>query len=300
MLLHEIGLGDCLHPLIIKRTARSDEIILDNNVSHRSAVTSLRCLDTTTLEVSTRAGILPGYPSLDKGSREAAVRFEPRTLRSVNLRSNHRAISPIPNKSSNCVCVCAVNAVRLRNALLVRSLKILRQPMTGFALLGALQYHESQTEAADLGLIDIQRKNLHNSSTLNAETVDGCKNRRTWNPAESLVCDVLRQLNVLHQVASCFSGYDIQDIAMHVYLCKVLLIRLLKIRRQLTPSIALLETHQCLTAMPREGSSRTRILPCCPSLDRERRQTDRHWFRATDLPVSKFVLLPLSYLAICC
>ncbi|KER28643.1 hypothetical protein T265_04592 [Opisthorchis viverrini] len=33
--------------------------------------------------------------------------------------------------------------------------------------------------------------------------------RLTWNPAESLVYDVLRQLNVLHQAASCFSRYDI-------------------------------------------------------------------------------------------
>ncbi|KAG5445490.1 hypothetical protein CSKR_100978 [Clonorchis sinensis] len=27
----------------------------------------------------------------------------------------------------------------------------------------------------------------------------------TWNPAESLVCDASRQLNVLHQAASCFT-----------------------------------------------------------------------------------------------
>ncbi|KER33248.1 hypothetical protein T265_00933 [Opisthorchis viverrini] len=39
--------------------------------------------------------------------------------------------------------------------------------------------------------------------------------RLTWNPAESLVCDVLRQLNVPHQAASCLSRYDIQDIATH-------------------------------------------------------------------------------------
>ncbi|KAG5442805.1 hypothetical protein CSKR_112268 [Clonorchis sinensis] len=40
-------------------------------------------------EGSTRAGILPGCPSLDRGSREAEVGFEPRTFRSVNSRSNH-------------------------------------------------------------------------------------------------------------------------------------------------------------------------------------------------------------------
>ncbi|KAG5454519.1 hypothetical protein CSKR_104873 [Clonorchis sinensis] len=41
--------------------------------------------------------------------------------------------------------------------------------------------------------------------------------RLTWNPAESPVCDVFRQLNVLHQAASCSSCYDIRDIAIHVY-----------------------------------------------------------------------------------
>ncbi|KAG5443320.1 hypothetical protein CSKR_107288 [Clonorchis sinensis] len=39
--------------------------------------------------------------------------------------------------------------------------------------------------------------------------------RLTWNPAESPVCDVFRQLNVLHQAASCSSCYDIRDIAIH-------------------------------------------------------------------------------------
>ncbi|KAG5454791.1 hypothetical protein CSKR_113350 [Clonorchis sinensis] len=33
------------------------------------------------------------------------------------------------------------------------------------------------------------------------------------HPAESLVCDVSRQLNVLHLAASCFSFYDIQEVA---------------------------------------------------------------------------------------
>ncbi|KER27436.1 hypothetical protein T265_05539 [Opisthorchis viverrini] len=40
-------------------------------------------------EGCTWAEILPGCPSLDRGSREAEVGFEPRTFRSVNSRSNH-------------------------------------------------------------------------------------------------------------------------------------------------------------------------------------------------------------------
>ncbi|KAG5453267.1 hypothetical protein CSKR_108474 [Clonorchis sinensis] len=40
--------------------------------------------------------------------------------------------------------------------------------------------------------------------------------RLTWNPVEAPVCDVSRQLNVLHQAASCSSCYDIRYIAIHV------------------------------------------------------------------------------------
>ncbi|KAG5445894.1 hypothetical protein CSKR_109643 [Clonorchis sinensis] len=48
---------------------------------YRSAVTLFRCLAAMPPEGSTRAGILPGCPSLDRGSREAEVGFEPRTFR---------------------------------------------------------------------------------------------------------------------------------------------------------------------------------------------------------------------------
>ncbi|KAG5453516.1 hypothetical protein CSKR_112261 [Clonorchis sinensis] len=37
--------------------------------------------------------------------------------------------------------------------------------------------------------------------------------RLTWNPAESLVCDDFRQLNVLHQAASCSSWWKLGDCA---------------------------------------------------------------------------------------
>ncbi|KER20449.1 hypothetical protein T265_11011 [Opisthorchis viverrini] len=57
--------------------------------SDRSAVAPFRCLTAMPPEGCTRAGILPGCPSLDRGSREAEVGFEPQTFRSVNSRSNH-------------------------------------------------------------------------------------------------------------------------------------------------------------------------------------------------------------------
>ncbi|KER21924.1 LOW QUALITY PROTEIN: hypothetical protein T265_14977 [Opisthorchis viverrini] len=56
---------------------------------NRSAVAFFRYLAAMPPEGSTRAGILSGCPSLDRGSREAEVGFEPRTFRSVNSRSNH-------------------------------------------------------------------------------------------------------------------------------------------------------------------------------------------------------------------
>ncbi|KAG5453209.1 hypothetical protein CSKR_110728 [Clonorchis sinensis] len=55
-------------------------------------------------------------------------------------------------------------------------------------------------------------------TTLICKQICFCE-RLTWNPAESLVCDVSRQLNVLHQATSCSSCYDIRDIAIHAYTC---------------------------------------------------------------------------------
>ncbi|KER33471.1 hypothetical protein T265_00588 [Opisthorchis viverrini] len=62
-----------------------------SNVKERkpSAVALFRCLAAMPPEGSTRVGILPGCPSLDRGSRVAEVGFEPRAFRSVNSRSNH-------------------------------------------------------------------------------------------------------------------------------------------------------------------------------------------------------------------
>ncbi|KER23380.1 LOW QUALITY PROTEIN: hypothetical protein T265_14651, partial [Opisthorchis viverrini] len=55
----------------------------------RSAVAPFRCLTAMPPEGSTRARILPGCASLDRGIRVAEVGFEPPTFRSVNSRSNH-------------------------------------------------------------------------------------------------------------------------------------------------------------------------------------------------------------------
>ncbi|KAG5441927.1 NADH dehydrogenase [ubiquinone] 1 alpha subcomplex assembly factor 5 [Clonorchis sinensis] len=54
-----------------------------------SCNTPIRCLAAMPPGGSTRAGILPGCPSLDRGSREAEAGFESRTFRSGDSRSNH-------------------------------------------------------------------------------------------------------------------------------------------------------------------------------------------------------------------
>ncbi|KER27447.1 hypothetical protein T265_05488 [Opisthorchis viverrini] len=57
---------------------------------NRSAVAPFRCLAAMPYEgSSTRAGVLSGCPSQDRGSREAEVGFEPRTFRSVKSLSSH-------------------------------------------------------------------------------------------------------------------------------------------------------------------------------------------------------------------
>ncbi|KER22442.1 hypothetical protein T265_09459 [Opisthorchis viverrini] len=58
--------------------------ILQLNVKNLSAVTPFRCLAAMLPEGSTRAGILPGFPSLERGSREAEFGFEPQTIRLFN------------------------------------------------------------------------------------------------------------------------------------------------------------------------------------------------------------------------
>ncbi|KER32416.1 hypothetical protein T265_01472 [Opisthorchis viverrini] len=79
-------------PYILRETQGSQEVwkversLLEKN---RSAVAPFRCLAAVPHEGCTRAAVLPGCPSLDRGSREAEFGFEPRTFRSVNSRSNH-------------------------------------------------------------------------------------------------------------------------------------------------------------------------------------------------------------------
>ncbi|KER28377.1 hypothetical protein T265_04762 [Opisthorchis viverrini] len=58
-------------------TSAHVDIPMDKN---RLAAVPSRCLTTMPPKGSTRAGIPPGCPSLDRGRRKAEVRFEPRTF----------------------------------------------------------------------------------------------------------------------------------------------------------------------------------------------------------------------------
>ncbi|KER25792.1 hypothetical protein T265_06822 [Opisthorchis viverrini] len=72
--------------------------------NNRSAVTPFRCLAATPHEGDTRAEILPGLPSLDRGSREAEVGFELQAFRSVNSCSNH-LVHLAPRSQANRFCL---------------------------------------------------------------------------------------------------------------------------------------------------------------------------------------------------
>ncbi|KER24388.1 hypothetical protein T265_07945 [Opisthorchis viverrini] len=65
------------------------------------AVAPFRCQAAIPQEGGTRAVILPGCPSLDRGCREAEVGFEPRTFRSVNSPLITWSISPPYDKKED-------------------------------------------------------------------------------------------------------------------------------------------------------------------------------------------------------
>ncbi|KER31601.1 hypothetical protein T265_02237 [Opisthorchis viverrini] len=77
---HEAGLGHHI---------QLPENIINERFSWVPAVAPFRRLVATQPEGSTGAGILPGYLSLDRGSRGAEFGSESQTFRSVNSHSNH-------------------------------------------------------------------------------------------------------------------------------------------------------------------------------------------------------------------
>ncbi|KER24516.1 hypothetical protein T265_07830 [Opisthorchis viverrini] len=80
--------------------------------SGRSAVAPFRCLAAMPSEGSTRAGILPGCPSLDRGSRVAEVGPEPRTFRMMEKQTRISEQTEL-EKIQNCVDPRAAEYTRL-------------------------------------------------------------------------------------------------------------------------------------------------------------------------------------------
>ncbi|KER30899.1 hypothetical protein T265_02715 [Opisthorchis viverrini] len=118
-----------------------------------SAVAPFRCLAAMPPEGCTRAGILPGYPSLDRGSREAEVGFEPRTFRSVSPRSNHlgrparvcleREFTDWLIRSSNPTSTSQLLLSRLVNLAVFQSSYLLRAVCSNALVSGAVEYPET-------------------------------------------------------------------------------------------------------------------------------------------------------------
>ncbi|KAG5454867.1 hypothetical protein CSKR_100396 [Clonorchis sinensis] len=89
-----------------------------------------------------------------------------------------------------------VRYLRYRSTLLIRLLNTFRKPtMSGFALLGA---HPIGTVAGFLSTLCSTWNQIARNyrNTLICKQIWFCE-RLIWNPAESLVCDVSRRLNVL-------------------------------------------------------------------------------------------------------
>ncbi|KAG5441400.1 hypothetical protein CSKR_111748, partial [Clonorchis sinensis] len=92
-----------------------------------------------------------------------------------------------------------------------KAAKIFRSP-TSFGTVNCyLFYDQSPQFSSAYSLISfLQFREIHSF----ANQFGFCE-RLTGNPAQSPVFDVSRQLNVLHQAASCSSCCDIRDIAIH-------------------------------------------------------------------------------------
>ncbi|GAA52873.1 hypothetical protein CLF_109010 [Clonorchis sinensis] len=80
-----------------RQTSYESECHTDTSFYYCSAVTPFRCLAAMPPERCTRAGILPGCPNLDRGSREAEVEFESRTFRSLQPLYDKYAVCTADN-----------------------------------------------------------------------------------------------------------------------------------------------------------------------------------------------------------
>ncbi|KAG5453781.1 hypothetical protein CSKR_113837 [Clonorchis sinensis] len=209
---------------------------------NRSAVTPFRCLAAMLPEGSTMAEILSGCPSLDRGSREAEVGFEPRTLRSsadlltgrsvVRTRPQpfdfpHPGLGNLAVSQPPCLLLVAWQQATERVIQLDDNLTSSAYPVAvpGFEL------RTSDMQGERVTTTPPKHIKKDTSSTGAAFTYwvkqERRKNAKLW-----------KRETVFVSVATIF------DISPYMYIRNGLLIRLLKTVRQPTTGFALLGAHQ--------------------------------------------------------
>ncbi|KER21093.1 hypothetical protein T265_10507 [Opisthorchis viverrini] len=129
------------------------------------------------------------------------------------LHEGNQGGGVIQCSASDCVLLSML-AARHKAIIQYRHL-FASEPNPGTAVLGRLVAyastlaHSCVEKAGMICFVYFRQIKPDSDFAMQGSALQEAIERRTWNPVESLVCDVLRQLNVLHQAASCFSHYDI-------------------------------------------------------------------------------------------
>ncbi|KER19593.1 hypothetical protein T265_11676 [Opisthorchis viverrini] len=105
-----------------------------------NSISPFRYLNAIPAEGTPKAQILPGYPSLDRSSRDAEMGFEQRTFRPIGSRLNRRVIS-IPEEISVRSAVAPFRC--LATMPLTGSTRSSYLPLTGSTRAGMLPGHPS-------------------------------------------------------------------------------------------------------------------------------------------------------------
>ncbi|KAG5442992.1 hypothetical protein CSKR_107169 [Clonorchis sinensis] len=208
---------------------------------------------------SMRAGILPGCPSLDRGSREAEVGFEPRTFRSVNSHSNHLVVKAQiyrPEGPWYAPDLCPKTSLpRLGQP---GSISAFRLPSGGMAV----RHQEAVTasitrkrESVGHTVKPWRRWHIWSYTVhLSVASTEHTAKRKDLCGADGLLA---RELHVLNSV--------IYDTPVDGLTAAVLVAVAIN-RSAVTP-------FQWIAAMTPEGSKRAELLLGCPGVDRNSRET---------------------------
>ncbi|KAG5442659.1 Phospholipase A-2-activating protein, partial [Clonorchis sinensis] len=238
-----------------------------------SVVRRFRCPSAMPPEGSTRARILPGFPSLDTGSREAEVGIEPRTLRSVDAFPVNLMFYLNPNWSDfdkyNHLQINLEEDLNRRHLLIyvfemARWLKWLKREFT-------------DRKVRDLGNLVVSQLS--------------CLLWMAWQLSTERVLQLndyffyfnLRLRTFLTQHITSIRYFKVSTSAISGFLWDTFHPEDYKSgnssrEHRFQPVLGSFDVavacFRCLTAMPPEGSTRDRILPGCPNLDRGSREAE--------------------------